>query len=87
MIKTRIIDKASGTSQLCETYSTDNLKLQQVETGIIYGSSVIDVIAGYDEHNLPFSRFTYIETEEYDGEFDNSNLKAQAYDILMGVTE
>lgn len=87
MIKTRIVDNASGTSQLCETYSTDNFKLQQVETGIIYGSSVVDVIVGCDEHNLPYSRFTYIETEEYDGEVDDTDLKAQAYDILMGVTE
>jgi hypothetical protein len=85
MIKTRIVDNANGTSQLCETYSIDNLKLQQVETGIVYGSSVVDIIAGYDEHNLPYSRFTYIETEEYD--INNEVLEATEADYISALNE
>lgn len=87
MIKTRIINDVTGTRQLCETYSTEIFKLKQVETGIIYGSSVVDIVSGYDEQGSPYSRFTYIETGEYDGEVDETTQKAQAYDILMGVTE
>lgn len=52
--------------ELMNTYSTENFKLKQNETGIIYGSSVIDVIAGYDENNNPYSRYTYTETDEKD---------------------
>lgn len=88
MIQTRVVSNASGTKQLCETYSTENYKLRQVETEIVYGSSVIDVIAGYDEQGFPYSKFSYTETDEYDiEETSETEQKAQAYDILMGVTE
>ena len=43
-----------------------SFKLKQEETGMIYGSSVIDVIAEHDDQGFPYSRFTYTETDEYD---------------------
>ena len=66
MKKTRVVKDESGTVDLCETYSTRKHKLLQVETDIVYGASVIDIIAGYDENNNPYSRYTYEETEEID---------------------
>lgn len=66
MVDTRIVKDASDTFDLCETFSTENYKLRQVETDTIYSSSVIDVIEGYDENGKPYSRFTYEETEEKD---------------------
>ena len=66
MIKRRKTE--SGTIDLVETYSTEKFKLKQEETGIVYGHSVIDVIAGYDEDDVPYSRFTYTETDEKDEE-------------------
>lgn len=68
MVKRRKTTDESGTIDLVETYSTENFKLKQEETGIVYGHSVIDVIAGYDEENVPYSRFTYTETDEKDEE-------------------
>ena len=54
----------TSTLPLCRTFSTDNVCLRQTQTGDVYGSSVIDVIEGYDEEGKPFSRFTYVETDE-----------------------
>ena len=65
MIDTRIVTNVRGTIELCETHSTEGFKLLQIETGIIYGSSVVDVLEGYKEQK-PYSRFSYEETEEYD---------------------
>ena len=89
MIKTRVVQNACGTKELCEIYSDEGFKLHQEETGVIYGSSVVDALIGYDEFGEPFGKFHYIETEELD-EYSASSeieLKAQAYDILMGVSE
>ena len=66
MVDTREKNFATNPNPLCETFSTENFKLRQVETDTVYGSSVIDVIAGYDENGKPYSRFTYEETEEKD---------------------
>lgn len=66
MVDTREKKFATNPNLLCETFSTENYKLRQVETNTIYGSSVIDVIAGFDENGKPYSRFTYEETEEKD---------------------
>lgn len=64
MIDTRVVKDISGTVDLCETFTDDETKvLKQVETGIVYGSSVIDVIAGY-KGGKPYSRFTYIEVDK-----------------------
>lgn len=49
---------------LVKTYSDKNFKLRQLETNIVYDSSVIDIIAGYDENNVPYSRYTYEEIDE-----------------------
>ena len=65
-VKRRKTTDESGTIDLVETYSTRDMKLKQEETQIVYGRSVIDVIAGYDEHNVPYSRYTYTETDEPD---------------------
>lgn len=66
MVDTREIKFETNPNALCETFSTENYKLRQIETGIVYGSSVVDVIAGYYENGKPYSRFTYEETEEKD---------------------
>ena len=56
MVKTR------ETDGMCETYSTENKKLLQYETGAIYGHYCFDVLEGYDDDGNPYCRFTYIET-------------------------
>lgn len=68
MVKRRKTTDESGMIDLVETYSTENFKLKQEETGIIYGHTCIDVIAGYDGEGIPYSRFTYTETDEQDEE-------------------
>lgn len=65
MIDTKTVKDASGEVDLCETFSTEGFKLRQVETGIIYGSSVIDVIKGLNG-DKPFGSFSYEETDEVD---------------------
>ena len=65
MILTRVIRDPKDTIDLCETYSVDNYKLLQQDTGITYGKSVIDPIEGY-ENGFPYSKHTYIETNELD---------------------
>ena len=68
MVLRRLITDESGTIELVETYSDEGYKLFQEETGLTYGSSVIDIIAGYDEDNIPYSRYHYTETDENDEE-------------------
>ena len=65
MIMTRTIRDLKDVMNLCETYSTENLKLLQQDTGITYGNSVIDPIDNY-ENGFPISKHTYIETNELD---------------------
>lgn len=65
MITTRVIRDLGDTKDLCETYSIEGYKLLQQDTGITYGSSVIDPIEGF-ENDLPYSKHTYIETDELD---------------------
>lgn len=64
MVDTRVFQAVTALQDLCETYSTEGYRLHQVETGITYGSSVIDVIEGFNG-DKPYSRYTYVETEEY----------------------
>ena len=68
MIETKVVRFDTCDEDLCNTYSTENKKLLQVETNRIFSHTVVDRIAGYDENNKPYSRFTYEETEEYDEE-------------------
>ena len=64
MIDTRVVKDASGSIDLCETFTNDESEvLKQVETGIVYGSSVIDVIEGFVD-GKPYSRYTYIEVDK-----------------------
>lgn len=64
MIRTRIVKDESGKTDLCETFTDDeNKALEQFETGIVYGSSVIDVIKGYNIDGTPYSRFAYVEVD------------------------
>lgn len=69
MVKRELIKDTSKTIDLVRTYSDENYKLLQKETNIVYGSSVIDIIESYDDNNIPYSRFTYEETEELE-EYD-----------------
>lgn len=71
MIDTRLVRDEADTRDLVETYSTENFKLKQVETDVVYGSSVIDVIEGYKDRK-PYSRFTYVETDEKDEPIDEA---------------
>ena len=66
MKNTRVVKDESGTVDLCETFTdTEGKVLRQEDTGTIYGSSVIDLIEGYDEETgKPFSRFTYEEIDD-----------------------
>lgn len=66
MVDRKLYNSPTASQLLCETYSTEHLCLKQIETDTVYDSSVIDVIVGYDENGKPYSRFTYIETEEVD---------------------
>lgn len=68
MIDREIAHFITNPNDLCRTFSTENFKLKQEETGIVYGSSVIDVIEGYDDDGKPYSRYTYTETDEKDEE-------------------
>lgn len=72
MIECRFKEIRFDGKETCETYSTENFKLKQEETGIVYGSSVIDVIEGYDDDGKPFSRYTYTETDEKDEESETT---------------
>ena len=65
MITTRVVRDLGDTKDLCETYSIEGYKLLQQDTGITYGSSVIDSIEGF-ENDLPYSKHTYIETDQPD---------------------
>ena len=75
MIDTREAKFDTNPNLLCETFSTENFKLRQVETDTVYGSSVIDIIEGYHEYGKPYSRFTYVETDitDIDHEFDGGD--------------
>lgn len=64
MIDTRVVKDESGTVDLCETFTTNSKKvLKQVETGVIYDKSVIDVIEGFND-DKPYSRYTYEEVNK-----------------------
>lgn len=65
MIIQRIIKDLSETIDLIETSSSEGFKLQQNETGLIYGSIVVDTIMGYN-NNEPYGKYTYTETDEKD---------------------
>lgn len=66
MVDRRYAGRRSDGVELVETFSTENFKLKQQETGVVYCSSVIDVIAGYNADEKPYSRYTYTETNEKD---------------------
>lgn len=78
MIVTRTVRDAADTKDLLETSSNASWKLRQVETGKVYGAVVVDVI------RCPY---TYEETDEKDESEDSIEDKAEAFDILMGVSE
>lgn len=64
MKDTRVVKDITGTVDLCETFTDDETKvLKKVETGIVYGNSVIDIIEGY-KNGKPYSRFTYAEVDK-----------------------
>lgn len=64
--------------KLIRTYSDAGKKIVQNETGVVYDEAV-------DVEN---SGYTYSESEEYiDSGMDETESKAQAYDILTGGAE
>lgn len=65
MIDTEKIRNVSDTEDVCRTFSKEGYKLLQTDTGVTYGYEVIDEIAGMNG-DKPFSRFSYIETDEID---------------------
>ena len=73
MVLTEKVKDETGTVDLCETYSNENYCLLQYETGIVYGSSVVDVIAWYDDDGKPYSQYHYIETDKKDESEENNN--------------
>lgn len=77
MVKTRLYK-----NNLCETYSTLGKNLLQVETSIIYSSSVIDRLEGYNENREPYSRFTYIEDNSNNDEVTQEEI-AQAIESIL----
>jgi hypothetical protein len=58
-----------------KTYSDQNYKIRQIETGRLFTSAV----------DINPSRFTYEETDIVIEKSNNVLEKARAYDILMGV--
>ena len=63
---------------LYRTYSNENFKILQVETGNIYDEAI----------DVETANYTYEETEEkIEGTETETELKAQAYDILIGEVE
>lgn len=87
MIETEIIQDASGTIDLIHTFSTENNKLLQNETGVVYGWEVIDAIVGYGENEYPYGRYTYTETNEKDTdiEFEDELAETKAALAVLGV--
>ena len=89
MIETEIIQDASGTIDLICAFSTENFKLLQNETGIVYGWEVIDAIVGYDENEYPYGRYTYTETNEKDTDigFEDELSETKAALAVLRVSE
>lgn len=64
MILTEIIDH--GTVQVIRHYSSDNLKLRQIETGLLFDDAV-DVMPcqfTYEETNTPIANDCELDAEE-----------------------
>lgn len=78
MIQTKLFE---DNPTLVETYSDTNHCLRQVETGDVYGSSVVDLLDHYDG-DAPVSRFTYEETDELDDDEEIEDSEALA--IITG---
>ena len=65
--------------KLYRTYSDKNFKIKQVETEAVYDEAI-------DVEN---SKYTYVETDELidQEEVGEQELKAKAYDIIVGEVE
>ena len=64
MVDTRRVKDESGRMYLCETFTNDETKvLRKMETGEVYGQSVVDLIMGY-AFGKPFCRFQYEEIDK-----------------------
>lgn len=84
MIDTEVVKSANKKHDLCRTFSTERYKLLQVETREKINSyETVDLIAGYDEQGKPYSRYTYIETEEKDEPIER--LHKKRYDSFTGT--
>lgn len=73
-----IVSELVESGQRIRHFSDSSLKILQVETGVVY-EDAIDVIP---------CRYTYVETDEpIPEEPCTVEDKAEAYDILVGVSE
>ena len=76
MIKTEIVTMNNRT--LVRTYSDANLMIKQDGTGAVYSEAYDPVDSGR----------TYTETDEIiETDIPDTEQKAMAYDIIMGVSE
>lgn len=63
---------------LYRTYSDENYRILQVETGFVYDEAI----------DIETANYTYEETnEKIEEDINETELKAQAYDILIGEVE
>lgn len=63
---------------LYRTYSNENFEIRQVQTGAIYDEAI----------DVEGSKYTYEEvTEPSETELSETELKAKAYDIIIGEVE
>lgn len=72
-----IVEQLIDDGKRVRHYSDSSVKIRQVETGAVYDDAV-DVMP---------CRYTYTETDEPIDDMPTIEDKAEAYDILMGVSE
>lgn len=84
MVTSRYYRTRNDGIELMETYSTENKNLRQIETDTVYGTSVIDVIEGYND-GVPYGAHTYEETNEGDPSVDAEYIEAAK--IMLGEVD
>lgn len=80
MIKKEFYKTRKDGVNLYRTYSDEHFKIKQLETGVIYDEAI----------DVDFVNYTYEETTEkiqQSEDLTEVELKAKAYDILIGEVE
>ena len=78
MVVKELFETQENGTKLYRTYSDKNLKIKQIETGIVYDEAV----------DIESAKYGYEEIEEnIEKDTNEIELKAQAYDILIGEVE